>query len=90
MVRGLWKLVADGRNAFLVTRQKLTGWDPDKLVDVYDVRVDGGLPEPPVVGVPCVGDACQGTPSAAPSFNAASGFSGLGNPSFATGGEGEG
>ncbi len=75
---------ADGRDAFLVTRQKLTGWDPDKLVDVYDVRVDGGLAEPPAPGVPCAGDACQGTPTAAPSFNTASGFSGLGNPSFAT------
>jgi hypothetical protein len=36
-----------------------------------------------VAGVGCVGDACQGTPSAAPSFNTASGFSGLGNPIFA-------
>jgi hypothetical protein len=82
---GAWfvEASADGHDAFVVTAQKLTGWDPDKLVDVYDVRVDGGLPEPPVVGVGCVGDACQGTPSAAPSFNTASGFSGLGNPSFA-------
>ena len=83
---GAWFVDAstDGRNVFLVTRQKLTGWDPDNLVDVYDVHVDGGLAEPPVPGVPCAGDACQGTPSAAPSFNTASGFSGLGNPSFAT------
>jgi hypothetical protein len=83
---GAWfvEASADGHDAFLVTRQKLTRWDPDKLVDVYDVRVDGGLPEPPAIGVPCVGDACQGTPSASPSFNTASGFSGLGNPSFAT------
>ncbi len=83
---GAWFVDAspDGRNVFLVTRQKLTGGDPDKLVDVYDVRVDGGLSEPPVPGVPCAGDACQGTPAAAPSFNVASGFSGLGNPSFAT------
>jgi hypothetical protein len=82
---GAWfvEASADGHDAFLVTAQKLTGWDPDKLVDVYDVRVDGGLPEPPVADVGCVGDACQGTPSAAPSFNTASGFSGLGNPSFA-------
>jgi hypothetical protein len=83
---GAWfvEASADGHDAFLVTRQKLTRWDPDKLVDVYDVRIDGGLPEPPVPGVPCAGDACQGTPSASPSFNTASGFSGLGNPSFAT------
>ncbi len=83
---GAWfvEASADGHDAFVVTGQKLSRWDPDKLVDVYDARVDGGLPEPPVLGVPCVGDACQGTPSAAPSFNTASGFSGLGNPSFAT------
>jgi hypothetical protein len=73
---------ASGRDAFLATRQKLTGWDPDKLDDLYDVRVEGGLPEPPPAHVPCDGDACQGTPSAAPSFNTASGFVGLGNPSF--------
>ncbi len=81
---GAWfvEASADGHDAFLVTGQKLTRWDPDKLVDVYDVRVDGGLPEPPLPGVPCAGDACQGTPSASPSFNTASGFSGLGNPIF--------
>jgi hypothetical protein len=83
---GAWFVDAssDGHSVFLVTRQKLTGWDPDKLVDVYDVRVDGGLAEPPASDVPCAGDACQGTPAAAPSFNVASGFSGLGNPSFAS------
>jgi hypothetical protein len=82
---GAWFVDAspDGRNVFLVTRQKLTGGDPDKLVDVYDVRVDGGLSEPSAPGVPCAGDACQGTPAAAPSFNVASGFTGLGNPTFA-------
>jgi hypothetical protein len=73
---------ADGHDVFLVTRQQLSRWDPDKLGDLYDVRVDGGLPDPPALGVPCDGDACQGTPSAAPSFNTASGFTGLGNPSF--------
>jgi hypothetical protein len=81
---GAWFVDAspDGRNVFLVTRQKLAGGDPDKLVDVYDVRVDGGLSELPASAVPCAGDACQGTPSAAPSFNVASGFVGLGNPAF--------
>jgi hypothetical protein len=75
---------ASGHDVFLATRQKLTGWDPDKLDDLYDVRVEGGLPEPPRVPAPCDGDACQGTPSAVPSFNTASGFTGLGNPSFAS------
>jgi Tol biopolymer transport system component len=70
---------ADGRDAFLVTRQKLNGWDPDKLVDLYDARVEGGFPEPPREAVPCAGDECQGTPSATPTFNTSSGFNGLGN-----------
>lgn len=83
---GAWfvEASASGDDALLVTRQKLTRWDPDKLVDLYDVRINGGLTEPPLPGVPCAGDACQGTPAAAPSFNTASGFTGLGNPSFAT------
>jgi len=78
---GTWfvEASADGRDAFLVTRQKLTGWDEDKLVDLYDARVEGGFPEPSPPLPPCLGDACQGTPSAAPTFNTASGFSGLGN-----------
>ncbi len=78
---GSWFVDAstDGSNVFIATHQRLTGWDPDKLDDLYDVRVDGGLPEPPAVPVPCVGDACQGTPSAAPGFSTASGFTGLGN-----------
>jgi Tol biopolymer transport system component len=69
-----------GRDVFLVTRQRLSRWDTDALVDLYDIRIDGGLPGPPQPAVPCAGDACQGTPTAAPSFNTASGFSGLGNP----------
>jgi Tol biopolymer transport system component len=69
----------DGRDVFIVTRQSLSGWDVDKLTDIYDARVDGGLPEPPPPAVPCAGDACQGTPSAAPTFGSASEFSGSGN-----------
>lgn len=68
-----------GDDVFLVTLQSLTKTDTDSLVDLYDARVDGGLPEPPPPPVPCAGDACQGVPSPAPSFNSASGFSGLGN-----------
>jgi hypothetical protein len=75
---------ADGRDAFVLTRQKLNRSDPDKLTDLYDARAGGGLSEPPAPGTPCAGDACQGTPSAAPSFNTASAFDGLGNPVFAS------
>jgi hypothetical protein len=70
----------DGRDVFLVTRQQLNGWDPDKLDDLYDARIGSTLPEPPHAGTPCSGDGCQGVPAAAPSFNTASEFNGLGNP----------
>jgi hypothetical protein len=70
---------ADGSNVFFLTAQKLTGWDTDTLTDLYDARINGGYPEPVPPSVPCDGDACQGIPSAVPSFNTASGFSGLGN-----------
>jgi hypothetical protein len=70
---------ANGSDVFFLTAQKLTGWDTDTLTDLYDARVNGGFPEPSPPPVPCDGDACQGVPSAVPSFNTASGFSGLGN-----------
>jgi hypothetical protein len=73
---------ADGRNVFIITRQQLSRWDPDKLVDLYDARVDGGLPEPPVPAAGCTEDACQGIPSTPPTFSTASAFTGLGNPTF--------
>jgi hypothetical protein len=78
---GAWfvEASANGSDVFFVTQQSYSRWDKDNLVDLYDARVNGGLPEPPVPVVPCAGDACQGTPSAVPSFNTASGFSGLGN-----------
>jgi hypothetical protein len=78
---GAWFAATDetGENAFILTSQRLVPRDTDNLVDVYDVRVDGGLPEPQPETGGCVGDECQGTPSAAPSFNTASGFSGFGN-----------
>jgi hypothetical protein len=61
----------------------LTGWDEDKLIDLYDVRIGGGFAEPPLPPIPCEGDECQGVPAAVPSFTTASGFSGLGNQTFA-------
>ncbi len=76
-----WFVEADpsGENVFITTKQRLTGWDEDTLNDLYDVRVDGGLPGPPPPPVPCEGDECQGVPAAVPSFTTASGFTGLGN-----------
>src|SRR5829696_861760 len=53
---------ASGRDVFIVTRQRLVGWDRDELLDMYDVRVGGGLPEPPAPTRACQGEACQGAP----------------------------
>ncbi|HEY1688809.1 MAG TPA: hypothetical protein VGF95_08085 [Solirubrobacteraceae bacterium] len=69
----------DGSNVFILTGQQLLASDTDNLVDLYDVRVNGGFVQPKPSTGGCVGDECQGTPSAAPTFNTASGFSGLGN-----------
>jgi hypothetical protein len=49
----------DSHDVFIATREQLSPWDSDQLVDVYDARVDGGVPAP-VVPQPCSGDACQG------------------------------
>jgi hypothetical protein len=48
---------ADGANVYFATTSQLTPTDTDKLRDVYDVRVDGGIPTPPVAS-PCA-SACQ-------------------------------
>jgi hypothetical protein len=59
---------ASGNDVFLATREQLSPGDPDELVDVYDARVDGGLPPPPPTSPPCQGSACQGPASPAPAF----------------------
>ncbi len=72
---------ADGSDAFFMTRQQLVGWDNDQSYDLYDARVDGGLPDPVQQPPGCVGDTCQGdggaTPGASPA--ASETFSGAGN-----------
>jgi hypothetical protein len=55
-----------GSDIFLFTRTGLVGQDTDNLVDVYDVRVDGGFPAPASSSAGCVGEACQGNPSQSP------------------------
>jgi hypothetical protein len=79
---GAWFADADpmGKNVFFVTKQPYSRLDTDTLVDLYDARVGGGLPEPPRTPVPCAGDECQGIPATVPSFSTlSSGFTGLGN-----------
>jgi hypothetical protein len=75
---------ASGNDVFFFTRQSLVGQDEDKLQDVYDARVGGGLasqnPPPPN---PCSSpEACKGTvpPPPAESTPGSATFIGPGNP----------
>ncbi|HET9593306.1 MAG TPA: hypothetical protein VFP17_10355, partial [Solirubrobacterales bacterium] len=57
----------DGRNVFFTTGQKLVGRDNDEEIDVYDARVDGGLPaQSPPPPQECLRDDCKATPNAGP------------------------
>jgi hypothetical protein len=70
----------EGRDVFIYTRSKLLGQDDDTSGDIYDVRVDGGLPEAAPRPVECEGDACS-TPPSPPNDQtpASSTFNGTGN-----------
>jgi hypothetical protein len=52
-----------GSDVFVATLSSLVPWDPDS-VDVYDARVGGGFPAPPVPEPVCEGEACQSPPPA--------------------------
>ena len=71
---------ASGGDVFFRTGDQLIPQDADTQIDFYDARVDGGFPAP-VVPTRCVGETCQGSPSAPPVFSAPSSavFSGDGN-----------
>ncbi len=74
---------ADGNDVFFLTSQSLVRQDTDQLYDVYDARVDGGIPAqnqaPPT---PCEGEACRAPGSATSQTQSAASatFSGPGNP----------
>lgn len=71
----------NGNDVFIATRDRLTKWDVDDNVDVYDVRVDGGVQDPPSVPV-CSGEVCQGAltgPPNAQSFGSSLLITGNGN-----------
>jgi Tol biopolymer transport system component len=70
-----------GNDVFIVTRQRLVAEDHDSLVDLYDVRSDGGFPSLPAPQALCVADECQPQPSLPPAFGApvTAGFAGSGN-----------
>ena len=54
---------ADGHDVFFTTKERLSGWDVDNSGDLYDARVDGGMPEPTPPPPSCQGDACQPSPA---------------------------
>ncbi len=70
----------EGRDVFISTRSKLLPQDDDTAGDIYDVRIDGGLPGAPPRPTECEGDACS-TPPSAPNDPTPSSltFSGVGN-----------
>ena len=72
----------DGRNVFFATYQQLVRADIDGNADLYDARVEGGIPaQNQPVPAACVGDDCQGPASSAPGFSLPSSmmFAGVGN-----------
>jgi hypothetical protein len=77
---------ASGNDVFLATTEQLAPTDVDELADVYDARVDGGLPTP-IAPTPCQGSACEGLPDPPPLFSApiSSSFVGPGNPTTTPG-----
>jgi sugar lactone lactonase YvrE len=72
----------DGRDVFFTTQQKLVGRDNDEAIDVYDARVNGGLPaQSPPPSQECLRDDCKATPNAGPElpFGGSEALSGPGN-----------
>jgi hypothetical protein len=58
---------ADGKDVFFTTQQKLVGRDNDESIDIYDARVNGGLPaQSPPPPQECLRDDCKATPNAGP------------------------
>jgi hypothetical protein len=49
---------ASGDDVFFATRERLAPTDTDELIDVYDARVNGGLPAPSQLPS-CEGTTCQ-------------------------------
>jgi hypothetical protein len=74
---------ANGDDVFFTTRDQLVGQDADGFVDLYDARVEGGLAaqNPPASPLPCSGDGCKGSSTAAPAGQGpgSSSFNGPGN-----------
>jgi hypothetical protein len=72
----------DGHDVFFTTSQKLVGRDNDQSVDIYDARINGGLPlQNPSPVQECLRDDCKATPNAGPElpFGGSEALSGPGN-----------
>lgn len=74
----------DGSDIYFFTPQTLNWEDGDERFSVYDARMGGGFPQPPVPPAPCNADAegsCQGAPQGGPAVPGAASatFSGPGN-----------
>jgi hypothetical protein len=69
---------SEGKDVFFATREQLVGWDVDQNVDVYDARIDGGVPGP-VVAPSCSGDGCRvaSNPAPLPASPGSAGLSGV-------------
>lgn len=71
----------DGRNVFFTTYERLVRVDTDVQADLYDARIEGGIPSQNAIApAECQGDACQGQPASPPGVTPASaGFAGPGS-----------
>jgi hypothetical protein len=79
---------SNGDDAFFFTSQPLVSADKDSLVDVYDARVEGGIPAQNAAAVePCSAAACRGSGQPGPEGAAAgtARFSGPGNAKAGSG-----
>jgi hypothetical protein len=80
----------DASDVFFTTAQPLVGQDTDEIADVYDARVEGGLPAPVAPPGDCSSpspEACHGASPPAPASQAPTSatFTGSGNPTTPTG-----
>lgn len=75
---------ADGTDVFFSTEAQLVGQDIDTHAELYDARVDGGFPAPPVKPPGCVGEACRTGTSAVPATQTAATVGFQGPPNKAT------
>ena len=73
-------ITQSGADVFFTTADRLVPQDTDTQQDIYDARMGGGFPAPPVP-TPCAEAACQGGLPSPPLFGAPSSatFSGVGN-----------